>query len=369
MPLRKVSRFYKQQPIRAVFITVIVVLGGILISLSFLAGAQGLSFESFLLSIIRWETDLEGFSAQQWISLITPAVLLVTAAVAHAVDGRKNGRGIRHLTTEMGGRAYNLETDVISASMTKQSVLATIASILAIVIQAFFREQSGYLRLVSALSTAGFLLTILLLLVSMVCYDYASRFNWDATEKADLVGKALYLDIWSWYFLLTSFVLAVALLNPRLSTILSVFAGILMWWYYFFRMANAGVRLPIRGLHLEINVSDLSAACAFYHSKLGFAIGSLDNHKAELEVGSWGRITLVHSTQSFPAQNVIFTIPAELLIDAQNILSHQGITATATSSSEVTFTDPYNHCLCLRTIETSKKRTKEGKPKTNAVKN
>lgn len=129
--------------------------------------------------------------------------------------------------------------------MTKQSILAAISAGLIVYIQ----PSSGlpqaaddwlFKYCVRGLATGGFAFAILFLLISMVCYDYASRFSWLGDDKAQLVRKALLLDVLSWYFLLTSFVLSIALISPRLSVLTCVSSGFLMWWYYFFPEPQGG---------------------------------------------------------------------------------------------------------------------------------
>lgn len=192
------------------------------------------------------------FTLTEWVVLITPALTLVTAWLAHHYDvvpedgGAKNsffktgGGGVKDaiLRIERESR-YNLQTEVIAASMTKQSILAAISAGLIV----FIQPSSGKLQAAGeslfrycarGLATGGFAFAILFLLISMVCYDYASRFKWPAYYKAQLVRKALLLDVLSWYFMLTSFTLSIALISPRLSVLTCVTSGFLMWWYYFF---------------------------------------------------------------------------------------------------------------------------------------
>jgi hypothetical protein len=178
---------------------------------------------------------LREFKLAELIALLTPAVALLTAWFAHYGDERYGGRGIKHVIQQVkkSKQSYNLKPEVITGSMTKQSVSAAIASILVALVQQY-PNQTTFGTLIKFLTTCGFGFTILFLLVSMVCYDYASRFRWKPSHKAQLVRKALLLDVWSWYFLLTSFVLSLALISARLSVATCVLAGILMWWYYFF---------------------------------------------------------------------------------------------------------------------------------------
>ncbi len=191
------------------------------------------------------------FTLTQWLVLITPALTLLTAWLAHYYDVSPEHEGAKNALFETGGggvkdailriereNRYNLRTEVIAASMTKQSILAAISAGLIV----FIQPSSGQLQAsgeslfkycARGLATGGFAFAILFLLISMVCYDYASRFNWPDGYKSQLVRKALLLDVLSWYFMLTSFTLSIALISPRLSVLTCVCSGFLMWWYYF----------------------------------------------------------------------------------------------------------------------------------------
>ncbi len=229
--------FFRRQVVRAWTFTFLVVVGSVLLFVSLFAGQNGMEFQP-MRAVERAHVYLREFKAAEFIALITPAVALLTAWFAHYGDEHYRGRGIKHIVKKMGPECYNLDTNVITGSMTKQSVLAAIASILVALVQQY-PSQNAFGVLVKFLTTCGFGFTILFLLVSMVCYDYASRFQWKQFHKAQLVRKALLLDVWSWYFLLTSFILSIALISPRLSVATCVSAGILMWWYYFFPLRRS----------------------------------------------------------------------------------------------------------------------------------
>ena len=346
----RVGWFYLNEPVRALILTTIVLSDLVLIWLAFFYGQEGLTWPTGE-TLEHWQSKLEGFSARQWASLLTPVAALTLAFAAHRSDGKWNGRGIRDLTQKMKDNAYNLETDVIAASMTKQSVLAAIASILIVIIQAA-PKTTDYLRVVWVISTIGFVLSILLLLVSMVCYDYASRFNWSSFYKAQLVGKALDFDIWSWYCLLTSLVLSIALISVRLSIVSGMFGGILMWWYYFFRPEKAGVDLYIRGLSdVTLGVTDLQRARDFCRDKLGLKIADEQDDHVSLKVGDWGRIKLMRQASITP-QEIVFTVSMDdfdtaLKTLARNSVPYKSLAGTAPS---ISIQAPDNHVIKIRPI-------------------
>lgn len=342
----KVGWFYRNEPIRALILTLIVLSDLVLIWIAFFEGEEGIKWSS-LERLEHWKNIIVGFSARQWASLITPAAALLLAYIAHARDGNsKKGTGIRNITQRMGGTAYNLETDVIAASMTKQSILAAIASILIVIIQAA-PKTTDYLRLVWILSTCGFVFSIVLLLISMVCYDYASRFNWSSFYKAELVGKALRFDIWSWYFLLTSLVLSIALISTRLSVVSGMFAGILMWWYYFFRPEKAGTDLYIRGLSdVTLGVTNLKNARDFYQGTVGLKVLDEQNDYVCLKVGEWCRIKLIQRSAITP-QELVFTISPDDFDTAVKTLYRNNVSYTSLQGAAPTISirDPDSHTV------------------------
>jgi hypothetical protein len=242
----KLKTLYKDQSVSGKTLKLILVVGAILFLTSLFAGTNAIhkavwpALSSFWANPRGYESE---FTAAEWVALITPLLALLMAWFAHDQDESHKGRGIKDiLRREVGSEPYSLQTDVIAASMTKQSVLAAVAAVSVTLIQLFDRKDV-FGKLVKFLSTVGFAFTILFLLISMVCYDYASRFHWPNFYKVKLVQKALLLDVYSWYFLLTSFLLSIALINPRLSVLTCVAAGVLMWWYYFFRCEDAGFKI------------------------------------------------------------------------------------------------------------------------------
>lgn len=264
--------------------------------------------------VINWH-EQSPFSAVEWVALITPGIAILMAAFAHWRDDWSKGRGVKDIITGTVGRfPYSLDADVISASMTKQSVLAAIAAALVAVIQLYNpgSEKVMYQELVRTFSTTGFAFAILLLLVSMVCYDYAARFRWPTFYKAQLVRKALLLDVWSWYLLLVSFVLTLALVRPWLSILTCITAGFLMWWYYFFPRGGPGDTLGIRGItNCVVKVKDLVKAEEFYCKTLGLDICARETNQISLRVGAWSEIILRIDAASASPSVLSCTMPEE----------------------------------------------------------
>src|SRR5829696_4334203 len=190
---------------------------------------------------IRDTLEPYSFSAREWVSLLTPIVAYFLAQIFHQLDERFEGGGIRSrvLAVKRANRhTYDLNASVIATTMTKQSVLTAIAAILLAVLQGYRQDADSqatgeFSSFAARLSMIGFLVSIVLLLVSMKCYDYACRFNLDRIHRAELVSKGLTLDIWSWYLLLFSLTVGVASISTTVSIIISFVAGYLLWWYYF----------------------------------------------------------------------------------------------------------------------------------------
>ena len=296
--------------------------------------------------VINWHKQ-SPFSAVQWVALITPGIAILMAAFAHWRDHWSQGRGVKDIITRtVGKNPYSLDADVISSSMTKQSVLVAIAAALVAVIQLYnpvsdvppanptlgTTLDSGkvmYRETVKTISTIGFAFAILLLLVSMVCYDYAGRFRWPTFYKAQLVRKALLLDVWSWYLLLASFVLTLALARPWLSILTCITAGLLMWWYYFFPRGGSGDTIGIRGIsNCVVKVKDLVKAEEFYCKTLGLNICARETNQLCIRVGAWSEIILKIDAAIASPSVLCCTMPEEDLQFAIKTLEELGINFT-----------------------------------------
>lgn len=213
------------------------------LALSYFAFGKG-QYVSIPSTIPILNGEIIPFSVRELVSLATPIVAWVLAMIFHVLDKRFRGGGIKDrvdIVTKLTGRSYDLTPGAIAATMTKQSVLIAIAAILLGVVQAYHRgsgdavviRESEFKIFSSRASMLGFLLSIVLLLVSLKCYDYACRFNLKDLYKAELIKKGLVLDIWSWYLILFSLVIGVASLSTTVSIAVSFVVGYLLWWYYF----------------------------------------------------------------------------------------------------------------------------------------
>ena len=150
-----------------------------------------------------------------------------------------------------GKTTYEMSRDVFDATLSKQSVLATFAGVF---ITGIWITPNNVIKrfdyIVAYISTIGFSFSIILLLVSMTCYDYSTRFRWKSTAyQAKLVGKGLRLDIISWYLLLDSLLISLNRFSPALSLLSSILAGFLLWYYYFL---SDRTKRPMGGLKEEM---------------------------------------------------------------------------------------------------------------------
>jgi hypothetical protein len=82
--------------------------------------------------------------------------------------------------------------------------------------------------------TGGFSLSVVLILVSALCYDYSCRFRWKDGHRYSLLRKGLELDIWAWYAFTVSLILSIALVSPLLCILINAGYGFLLLLYYFF---------------------------------------------------------------------------------------------------------------------------------------
>lgn len=217
----------------------LLIIGAIFLSaLAFALGQQRLTGEVISNFITRRFSHL---TAREMAVLLAPVVAGGIALLTHIADGLMKGGGIRHRVRETHPMHVQPDSAAISATLTKQSVLAAIAAILLVIVQTVKGAipngspdvAVGFPALAAELSTIGFVTAILLLLISMKCYDYAHRFNLAKKYKDTLLHKGLKLDINSWYLLLYSFAMGVAVISETLSILLTMFGGLMLWWYYF----------------------------------------------------------------------------------------------------------------------------------------
>jgi hypothetical protein len=143
------------------------------------------------------------------------------------------------------------EPDITLAIIARQSIHVAIAlGLLVAIFQGHFLNPEGKVSSISgALSqfnicvawivAGGFSLSVVLILVSALCYDYSCRFNWKDPLKRSLMRKGLKLDIWSWYAFTLSLILSIALVSPFLCILINACYGFLLLYYYFFTDAKS----------------------------------------------------------------------------------------------------------------------------------
>lgn len=242
------------QSVKYISLGLLIVAAILLGLLAFAYGEQNVNGEAIRDFFARRFSTL---TARQIAVLLTPIAAGAIARGTHWLDGRYDGGGIRHRVRKSASHVLP-DSAAISATMTKQSVLAAIAAILLVIVMTARGPLDpsgsasaitiGFPAFAAELSTIGFLASILLLLVSMKCYDYANRFSLPNEYKQVLIQKGLRLDINSWYLLLFSFAMGVAVISETLSILLTMFGGALLWWYYFIHpeagaTKGAGVQL------------------------------------------------------------------------------------------------------------------------------
>jgi hypothetical protein len=184
----------------------------------------------------------------EYFALGSPLITAILGYFTHRLDKKHNGGGIAHRFKEIKSRLNDNEhsfcsgASVVSASMTKQSVLAAVAAgILVVIIQSMQPDaiskiyKVNYNKLTAFASAVCLSFALLCNLVSLVCYDYSIRFNWkDDNLKINLVRKALHFDISSFYLLSFGIIFAALFFNILLGLILNYFYALFLLRYYFF---------------------------------------------------------------------------------------------------------------------------------------
>lgn len=186
-------------------------------------------------SIFKWlAAESSEWSAVAVLALILPCLVLPGLAfIFHYLDWLYGGGGIKDRLGRVPRPHSRLTSEVIAATMTKQSILAAIAAIFLAGQDVGSLASQSYPEFTAALSRLGFSVALLLLTVSVLSYDYANRFELCREECYELVRKGLRLDIFAWYILLASFIVSMAARHIITSIIISIATGFLVRWYYF----------------------------------------------------------------------------------------------------------------------------------------
>jgi len=217
-----------------------------------------------------------------------PLFTILFTLLAHLFDALLAGGGIAQRGQEIE-RLHDLRTDVITGTMTKQSVLVALASIFIVFVQQEKTTgETDYFVVVRWVASAGFLTSIFLMLISVKTYDYANRFNWqehpdhiedtrpDPRYRLQLVRKAFRLDVIAFYFLLYTAIIATGLIERWFPIAASLVCGLLLWTTYFFSRGKEGAEgatATLRPHSVTLSVHDADAAAQWYRTKLKFSDG------------------------------------------------------------------------------------------------
>jgi hypothetical protein len=181
------------------------------------------------------------------VSLSFVAITIIMIVITHKVDELRDGSGIRDKYKALNQPALDINADLVSAIMTRQSIHIAVALGLVVVIVQGGRLDPGgdspslrdvlsqFQICVAWIATGGFSLSVVLILISALCYSYSCQFKWNNREQIDLARKGLKLDILSWYVFTVSLILSIAIISPLLCIIINASFGFLLLYYYFFR--------------------------------------------------------------------------------------------------------------------------------------
>ena len=175
---------------------------------------------------------------------------IVSVIITHKVDESRKGGGIVHAYKNLPKNPKKptmvTNTGVISAIMARQAIHIAIAlGLLVVVFQGKFLDPGEKVKglsdsfkqfqtCIAWIVTGGFSLSVVLILVSALCYDYSCRFQWTDDLKLVLLRKGLKLDIWAWYAFTVSLILSIAVVSPLLCVLINAGYGFLLLYYYFF---------------------------------------------------------------------------------------------------------------------------------------
>lgn len=184
--------------------------------------------------ITEWLHSPADWTWAAGVALVFPGIVLpLLAWLFHFLDERCGGGGIKNRFRRAKRPKFIVNADVIGASMTKQSVLAAIAAIFLTDAEKGSFTSDVFPENAMALSRIGLSVAMLLLIISVLSYDYANRFNLAETERYELLRRGLRLDAFAWYVLAASYIIGIAARNILVSILISILTGLLTWWYYF----------------------------------------------------------------------------------------------------------------------------------------
>jgi hypothetical protein len=177
--------------------------------------------------------NLKNLNPLQGVGLLAPFVTALIIFYCHHDDCSREGWALKARFRRLRERRYNSDISLISAIITKQSVIAAIAIGALLLVSTSIQQANFYMRLVARISTIGLSCSIVCTLVSILCYDYAARFNWRQDFREDLLRRGLIVEMIGWYLLTLSFVLAIGSFSVVLSLALNFIYGSLLLFYYY----------------------------------------------------------------------------------------------------------------------------------------
>lgn len=212
--------------------------------------------------------------------IAAPVLTFLFTIIAHVYDKLGAGGGMAQRADEIP-HLHDLKSDVITGTMTKQSVLVALSAILVVFVQQD-SAATDYTAFVRWIASTGFLISIFLMLISVKTYDYASRFNWEEHSRTggaawcyyriQLVNKAFRLDIIAFYFLLFTAIVATGLVERWLPIPVSLLCGTMLWTSYFFLRTEEPLGVASMKAHsASLSVRNAETAEKWYREKLSFA--------------------------------------------------------------------------------------------------
>lgn len=157
---------------------------------------------------------------------------VVAQAIALAKENEKNVARRKRLDASF----HETDKSAIRAFMTKQSILAALTLFLLKAISPQLPTAfPGSLReVLYVASAAGFLVTLLIVLVAIQTYSIYVRIQWDEQPGNELLRKGRKLDERSFYVLTISLLVALCAYQPWAALVAIPALGMLLYEYYFF---------------------------------------------------------------------------------------------------------------------------------------
>jgi len=224
--------------------------------------AIGAMFFAGYCSMIAFCSPFATGGQPEWVLFAGLGFLLGGAVLMHFDDQSHSGYGVvnlwhfekgenasepSHYRKPLTGGRYNF----VSTTLTRESVQVAVTLGLMAMIVTRYREWTAFKGLFSDphlllrhLVVGALGLSVVTTLASILCYDYAIRFNWVEAVVSMFIHKAHRLGRIGFYSLMMSLAGMAGLVSWQVGILAIGLIYFVMWYYYFFSKSGLDRKVP-----------------------------------------------------------------------------------------------------------------------------